>query len=103
MSQITIGLLTSPLPFLAIGAAGGALVMSIASAVVAAKVARRRDKADNAARAAAARLAIGLRVVIDGLDRGESYLAIRAKARHYLHPTDGRRRPVRLRKRAEAA
>ncbi|MDQ0305297.1 hypothetical protein [Ancylobacter polymorphus] len=103
MSQITIGLLTSPLPFLLVGAAGGALVTSIVGAFVAAKAARNRDQADNAAHAAAARLAIGLRVVIDGLDRGESYQAIRAKARQYLHPTDGLRRPLRLRKRAEVA
>lgn len=103
MSQITIGLLTSPLPFLLVGAAVGALGTSIVVALVAEKAARRRDKADNAAHAAAARLAIGLRAVIDGLDRGESYQAIRTKARHYLHPTDGRKRPVRLRKRAEAA
>lgn len=103
MSQITIGLFTSPLPFIAVGAFGGALATSIVGAFAAGVVGRRRDRADNAAHAAATRLAIGLRLVIDGLDKGESPRSIRATARHYLQPTDGRRLPLRLRKRAEAA
>lgn len=84
MSQITIGLLTSPLPFVLMGAAGGALIASIVGAFAAEIVARRRDRADNAAHAAAARLAIGLRRVIHDIDQGESRQAVRDVAAEYL-------------------
>lgn len=84
MSQITIGLFTSPLPFIAIGALGGALAATIAGAFAAEIVARRRDRADNAAHAVAARLAIGLRRVINDIDQGESPRTVRAVAAEYL-------------------
>lgn len=86
MSQITIGLLTTPLPFLLVGAVGGALVATIAGAFVAEFAARRRDRADNALRAASARMAIGLRCVIQGIDQGDDPEVIRAIASRYLNP-----------------
>ncbi|WP_371346505.1 hypothetical protein [Ancylobacter sp. IITR112] len=84
MSQITIGLLTSPLPFIAIGALGGALAATIAGAFAAEIVGRRSDRADNITNAAAARLANGLRRVIHDIDQGKSLQDVRAVAAEYL-------------------
>ncbi|WP_428029772.1 hypothetical protein [Ancylobacter sp.] len=84
--MITVGLLTTPLPFVMVGAVGGALVATIAGAFVAEFAARRRDRADNALRAASARMAIGLRYVIQALDQGEDPAEIRAIASRHLNP-----------------
>lgn len=103
MSQITIGLLTSPLPFILLGAAGGALVATAAGAFASEVIGRRRDKADDAAHAAAARLAIGLRRVIEDIDQGASPQAVRAVASEYLAEPKVLRLPLRRRRRAEVA
>lgn len=83
---MTIGLLTSPLPFIAMGAVLGAMLMAAVSLAMASRSTTRTALRMNAVRAAERRETIALRRVIAACDRGASNDAIRRIASDALYP-----------------
>lgn len=83
---MSLGVLLSALPYVGVGAVGGALVATIVGAFVAEFAARSREHETNGLRAASARMAIGLRCVIQGIDQGDDPQTIRAIASSHLNP-----------------
>lgn len=83
---MTIDLLATPLPFVALGLAAGAIIATLAWLGVSDRAARSRERETNALRAASARMAIGLRCVIQGIDQGDDPQTIRSIASRHLNP-----------------
>lgn len=83
---MTVGLLTSPLPFLLLGAVLGAMLM-LAICLAASEFVRNRRRHEDLARVTAERrYELALRDVLGACDCGGDLRRIRRVARRALHP-----------------
>lgn len=83
---MTVGLITSPLPFLLVGAAAGALLMAAVSFAMSSRASTRATERANARRAAERRETIALRKIITACDRDAALSVVRRIASEALYP-----------------
>lgn len=83
---MTVGLLTTPLPFLLVGAAAGALLMAAVSFAMSSRSATKATERTNARRDAERRETIALRKIIAACDREAALGVVRRIASEALYP-----------------